>query len=69
MRTFTEQLHPPSTLSFLVITGELLSGIGLIVGLFSRIAALVINPAQGLRYAGIGAHWSASRLSRQYQVV
>jgi len=42
MRTFTEHLHLPSTPAFLVIAGELLSGIGLIVGLFSRIAALVI---------------------------
>src|SRR6202795_3560986 len=42
MRTFTEHLHLPSTLAFLVIAGEFFSGIGLIVGLFSRIAALVI---------------------------
>jgi putative oxidoreductase len=42
MRMFTEHLHLPSALAFLVIAGELLSGIGLIVGLFSRIAALVI---------------------------
>src|ERR1700726_1347042 len=42
MRTFTEHLHIPSTLAFLVIAGEFFSGIGLIVGLFSRIAALVI---------------------------
>src|ERR1700675_582314 len=42
MRTFTEHLHLPSMLAFLVIAGELFSGIGLIVGLFSRIAALVI---------------------------
>jgi len=42
MRMFTEHLHLPSTLAFLVIAGELFSGIGLIVGLFSRIAALVI---------------------------
>src|SRR5271169_704057 len=42
MRTFTEHLHLPTTLAFLVIAGELFSGIGLIVGLFSRIAALVI---------------------------
>src|SRR5437660_4632782 len=33
MRTFTEHLHLPSTLAFLVIAGELFSGIGLIVGL------------------------------------
>ena len=42
MRAFTEHLHLPSTLAFLVIAGELFSGIGLIIGLFSRIAALVI---------------------------
>src|SRR6202158_6422658 len=42
MRAFTEHLHLPSTLSFLVFAGELFIGIGLIVGLFSRIAALVI---------------------------
>jgi putative oxidoreductase len=42
MRTFSEHLHLPSILAFLVIAGEFFSGIGLIVGLFSRIAALVI---------------------------
>ena len=42
MRMFTEHLHLPSILAFLVIAGEFFSGIGLIVGLFSRIAALVI---------------------------
>lgn len=42
MRTFTDDLHLPSTLAFLVIAGEFLGGIGLIVGLLSRIAALVI---------------------------
>src|SRR5579859_7937958 len=42
MRTFTEHQHLPATLAFLVIAGEFFSGIGLIVGLFSRIAALAI---------------------------
>jgi len=42
MRIFTEHVHLPPTLAFLVIAGELLSGAGLIVGLFSRIAALAI---------------------------
>src|SRR5436305_15101788 len=41
MRTFTEHLHLPSTLAVVVIAGELFSGIGLIVGLFRRIAAVV----------------------------
>ena len=47
MRTFTEHLHLPSTLAFLVIAGELVSGVGLIVGLFSRIAALFIAAHYG----------------------
>jgi putative oxidoreductase len=42
MRMFTEYLHLPSVLAFLVIAGEFFSGIGLIFGLFSRVAALVI---------------------------
>src|ERR1700740_3256342 len=42
MRTFTKDLRLPSALAFLVIAGEFLGGVGLIVGLFSRIAALVI---------------------------
>jgi putative oxidoreductase len=42
MRTFTEPLHLPSILAFLVIAEEFFGGIGLIVGLFSRIGALVI---------------------------
>jgi putative oxidoreductase len=42
IRTFTEHLHLPSTLAFLVIAGELVSEVGLIVGLFSEIATLFI---------------------------
>jgi len=42
IHTFTEHLHLPPVLAFLVIAGEFFSGVGLIVGLFSRIAALVI---------------------------
>jgi putative oxidoreductase len=42
MQTFTEHLHLPSALAFLVIAGEFLGGIGLVVGLLSRAAALFI---------------------------
>lgn len=42
VRSFAEQLHLPSTLAYLVIGGEFFGGLGLIVGLFSRIAALFI---------------------------
>jgi putative oxidoreductase len=55
MRTFTEHLRLPSTLAFLVIAGEFFSGIGLIVGLFSRIAALVI--ALTMVGAIASVHW------------
>ena len=33
MRAFTEDLHLPRTLAFLVIVGEFLGGVGLIIGL------------------------------------
>ncbi len=39
MQTLTEQLHLPAALAFLVISGEFFGGIGLVVGLFSRLAA------------------------------
>src|SRR6266567_4155064 len=62
MRTFTEHLHLPSTLAFLVIAGELFSGIGLIVGLFSRIAALFIV----LAMVGFRTHFGSGTVhSRQ----
>jgi putative oxidoreductase len=43
MRTLTEYLHLPAVLAFLVIAGEFFSGIGLVLGFFSRLAALVIG--------------------------
>jgi putative oxidoreductase len=43
MRTFTQDLHIPAVLAFLVIAGEFLGGVGLLLGLFSRLAALVIG--------------------------
>lgn len=42
MQMFTEQLHLPSALSFFVIAGEFVGGIGLVIGLLSRPAALFI---------------------------
>jgi putative oxidoreductase len=42
MQTLTDHLHLPAPLAFLVITGEFFGGIGLVVGLFSRIAAFGI---------------------------
>jgi putative oxidoreductase len=45
MRAFAEDLHLPRTLAFLVIVGEFLGGVGLVIGLFNRIPALVIAVA------------------------
>src|SRR5579859_7435016 len=42
MRAFTEHLHPPSTLAYFVIGGEFVSGLGLVAGLFTRVAALFV---------------------------
>jgi len=42
MQTFTSQLKMPAPLAFLVIMSEFFGGLGLIVGLFSRLAALGI---------------------------
>jgi len=42
MRAFTEHLHLPSTLAYFVIAGEFVSGLGLVAGLFTRVAALFV---------------------------
>jgi putative oxidoreductase len=67
LRTFTEHLHLPPPLAFLVIAGEFFGGIGLIVGLFSRIAALVVALTMvgaiatvHVRY-GLFLNWSGSQ--------
>ena len=42
LRTFRDQLGIPTPLAYLAIAAEFFGGLGLIVGLFSRIAALGI---------------------------
>lgn len=42
LRIFREHLHIPAPLAVLAVAAELLGGLGLIVGLFSRVAALAI---------------------------
>ena len=42
LRVFREQLHIPAPLAMLAVAAEFLGGLGLIVGLLSRIAALGI---------------------------
>ena len=43
MGTLTEHVRLPTILTFLVTAGEFFAGIGLVVGLFSRTAALAIT--------------------------
>jgi putative oxidoreductase len=43
MSFFTETMHIPAVLAFLAITAEFFGGLGLIVGLLSRVAALGIT--------------------------
>jgi len=42
MAMFTTQMHIPAALAVLVIAGESLGAVGLIIGLFSRVAAFGI---------------------------
>jgi putative oxidoreductase len=42
LRSFREQLHIPAAPALLALAAEFLGGLGLIVGLFSRVAALGI---------------------------
>jgi len=58
MRTFTEPLHLPSTVAFLVIAGEFLSGIGLVVGFFSRTCST------GDRTHDVGSHRNGALSAR-----
>jgi len=70
MRTFTKDLHLPSAVASLVIAGEFLGGIGLMVGLCSRIAALVIAVTMvGARGAFSLDHIVHERASRSDQPV
>jgi putative oxidoreductase len=73
MRTFTEHLHLPSTVAFLVIAGEFFGGVALIVGLFSRLAAFGIALTMvgavatvHFRY-GLFLNWFGDRAGHGYE--
>jgi putative oxidoreductase len=55
LRTFRDQLGIPTPLAYLAIAAEFFGGLGLIVGLFSRIAALGI--AITMAVAMFKVHW------------
>ena len=55
MREFTQQMAIPSILAFLAIAAEFFGALGLIVGLFSRIAVLGIMTVMGVAIAKVHA--------------
>jgi len=55
VRVFREDLHIPAPLAMLAVTAEFLGGLGLIVGLLSRVAALGI--AAVMMVALLTVHW------------
>lgn len=71
-RAFTEQLHLPGFVVFLVTTSEFFGGLGLIVGLLSRIAALgVITTMLGaMRFHfqhGLFMNWFGEKKGHGYE--
>jgi len=67
MGFFTQVMHLPAPFAFLAICAEFLGGIGLILGLLSRVAAfgiacnMVMGVAMVHRHFGLFANWSGTQ--------
>jgi putative oxidoreductase len=67
MGFFTNAMHIPAPLAFLAICAEFLGGIGLIVGLFSRMAAfgiacnMLVAVVMVHRHFGLFANWAGDQ--------
>jgi putative oxidoreductase len=67
MGFFTNAMHIPAPLAFLAICAEFLGGIGLIVGLFSRVAAfgiacnMLVAVVMVHRHFGLFANWAGDQ--------
>ncbi len=67
MGFFTQVMHIPTPFAFLAICAEFLGGIGLILGLLSRVAAfgiacnMVMGVAMVHRHFGLFANWSGTQ--------
>jgi putative oxidoreductase len=73
MGFFTQQMHIPAPFAFLAICAEFLGGIGLILGLVGRVAALGIacNMAIAIclihRHFGLFANWAGTQKGEGYE--
>ncbi len=67
MNFFTQQMHIPAVFAFLAIAAEFLGGLGLIVGLLSRVAALgigiemLVAVAMVHRHFGFFMNWAGNQ--------
>jgi putative oxidoreductase len=73
MGFFTKTMGIPAPLAFLAICAEFFGGLGLILGLFSRIAALgvgvnmLVAMAMVHRQFGLFANWSGTQKGEGYE--
>jgi len=73
MGFFTEQLHIPAPFAFLAIAAQLLGGLGLIIGLFTRIAAFGIGVTMATAAAmnhlpnGLFMNWYGSQKGEGFE--
>lgn len=73
MGFFTQQLHIPAVLAFLAIAAEFFGGLGLIVGLFSRVAALgigvtmIVAAAMSHLSNGFFMNWSGTQSGEGFE--
>jgi putative oxidoreductase len=73
MGFFTQQLHIPAPLAFLVICAEFLGSIGLILGLLGGVAAfgiacnMVVAIAMIHRHFGLFANWFGAQKGEGYE--
>ena len=73
MGFFTQQMHIPAAFAFLAICAEFLGGIGLLLGLLGRVAALgiacdmVVAVWMVHRHFGLFANWSGLQKGEGYE--
>ena len=73
MSFFTQMMHIPAPFAFLAITAEFFGGLGLILGLLTRIAALgifsnmVVAVAMVHRHFGFFMNWSGAQKGEGFE--
>jgi len=73
MGFFTEMLHIPAVFAFLAIAAEFFGGLGLIVGLFTRVAAfgifceMLVAVAMVHRHFGFFMNWAGTQKGEGFE--